>query len=572
MYACYNYLMSIFIEIGLIFLIATIVSILLKLIKQPLVVGYILTGVLVGPYALNILKSTEYVELFSKIGIAILLFIVGLSLSPSVIKEDGKVSLLTGIGQIVFTSLIGFFIAFMLGYNTLTSIYIATALTFSSTIIIMKLLSDRGDLGKLYGRISVGFLLVQDIVATILLVLIPIFGSIYVSQTGSSTNSIYLLGVKSLLTFGFIYLVSRLLLKRLINFIAVSGELLFIFSISWGLIVSSLFYYSGLSIEIGALVAGIMLSSTNYSFEITSKLKPLRDFFIVLFFILLGAHLVLGDLHLVVLPSIIFSLFVLVGNPLIVFYIMNYLGYRNKVGFMCGLAVAQISEFSLILMSLGVGLGHISKDAVSLVTLVGIITISGSTYMVMYADKIYKYINPILNKIQIYNIKTSKHTNKNTDKDVEMIIFGLGNVGGEFINSAIKLEKEFLVVDYDPRTVNRMSDRQNNFVYGDAEDVEFLNEIKFHKCNTIISTIPNPEVNLSLLRFYRKHNKDGVVILVSHTREETEKMYLAGATYVIMPHFLGAHHAAKILVKGENDHAVFEHERNVQLNQLTKLI
>lgn len=562
--------MSIFLEIGIIFFVATLVSLVLKFIKQPLVVGYIFTGVLVGPYVFNILKSTELVDLFSKIGIAILLFIVGLSLNPTVIKENGKVSFLTGIGQIIFTSIFGFIITFFLGYDTLTSIYVAIALTFSSTIIIMKLLSDRGDLGKLYGRISIGFLLVQDIVATLLLVLIPVLGALYTSQTSNALETINVLLVKSVGVFLLTYLATRLVIKRIINFIAESGELLFIFSISWGLVVASLFFYAGLSIEIGALVAGVMLSSTNYAFEITSKLKPLRDFFIVLFFILLGSHLAINDLQNVLVPSIVLSIFVLIGNPLIVFYIMNYLGYKNKIGFMCGLAVAQISEFSLILMALGASLGHVSKDSISLVTLVGIITISGSTYMVIYADKLLSIVSPLLNKIQIFKNRVNKIRVKRNNSEQEMIIFGYGNVGSEFVNSALEINKKFIVVDYDPQTAKKMGTHTDSFIFGDAEDIEFLNEIKFQKAEYLISTIPNPYVNLNLLKYYRKKNKDGIAILVSHNKEETERMYLAGATYVIMPHFLGAHHAAKILIKGEVNHDIFEHERNTQLNQLSK--
>jgi Kef-type K+ transport system membrane component KefB len=197
--------MEIFIEIALILSVTTIVSIFMKLLKQPLVVGYILSGILVGPYVFGILSSPDQIELFSKIGITILLFIVGLSLRPETIKETGKVSLITGLGQIIFTSVIGFGLMILLNFDKITALYGSIAITFSSTIIILKLLSDRGDLEKLYGKISIGFLLVQDLVATLLLVIVPLLGSLSLSG-GPSRNSVFSLFIKgTIASLGFIF-------------------------------------------------------------------------------------------------------------------------------------------------------------------------------------------------------------------------------------------------------------------------------------------------------------------------------------------------------------------------------
>lgn len=561
--------MHIFVELSIILLLATVVSFVMRLIKQPLVVGYILAGILAGPYALNILKNTEYIELFSKIGIAVLLFIVGISLNPKTIKENGKASLTTGIGQIVFTAFFGFLIIMYLGYDTLTSIYIAIALTFSSTIIILKLLSDRGDLGKLYGRISIGFLLVQDLVATILLVLIPILGA-YMTG-GQNVNSNF----QELLLYGaaaivLVILVTRYFISYTINYVAQTPELLFLFSITWGLIIAALFHMIGLSIEIGALIAGVALSMTNYSFEISSKLKPLRDFFIVLFFILLGSQLIISDIQTIIIPAIILSLFVLIGNPLIVFVLMNLLGYKSKVGFMAGLTVAQISEFSLILMHLGQQLGHVTAESVSLVTLVGIVTIAGSTYLILYADNIFKFLEKYLKILEFRKIKKSKNE-KNKGEVSDLVIFGYGNVGSEFVRMAKENKQSYIVIDYDPKLQNKNNLDRDSFVYGDAEDVEFLDEIKLVKSGILVSTIPDPNVNLSLIKFYRKKNKTGVIIVTSHGVEETKELYSAGATYVIMPHFLGAHHAALMLSRYMGNEDVFEKARSTQANQLNNM-
>ena len=373
-----------FYEISLILLFAFVVSTLMRYLKQPLVIGYILTGLIVGPYFFDILHSVEVVELFSKLGITALLFIVGLGLSPKVLKELGIVSAVTGVGQVVFTSVFGYFIGLTLGFNTIESLYIAVALTFSSTIIILKLLSDKGDVHKMYGRIAIGFLLVQDLIATVILVGISGLQSLENATGWMIASDLLLLLLKGFILLIILFFISTKVLSRLSNFIARSQEFLFISSLAWGMAIASLYYKAGLSIEIGALVAGVTLSMTPYAYEISSRLKPLRDFFITLFFILLGYQMVFDNWQMLIIPTIIFSVFILIGNPIIVLILMNMLGYTRKTSFLAGLTVAQISEFSLILIKLGFDIGHLSREIMSMVTLVGIVTIAGSTYMILY--------------------------------------------------------------------------------------------------------------------------------------------------------------------------------------------
>ncbi|EKE05461.1 MAG: hypothetical protein ACD_19C00284G0003, partial [uncultured bacterium] len=352
--------MDIFTEISLVIVIATIVSVLMRVLKQPMLIGYILTGVIVGPAVFGVMQSPESLEVFSQFGIALLLFIVGLNLSPKVIREVGKVATITGLGQVVFTSIIGYLISSILGFDKVESFYIAVALTFSSTIIILKLLSDKGDLDSLYGKVSIGFLLVQDILATLFLVVVSAsalgdtFGSIAIQLIWKS----FLLG---LLLFLFI----KFILPRLSVYFATSQEFLFLFSIGWGFGLASVFHALGLSIEIGALVAGVTLSLFPYHYEISSKMKPLRDFFLILFFVLLGAELGVDNLSGAIIPALIFSAFVLIGNPLIVMTLMGILRFNKKTGFLSGLTVAQISEFSLILVALGYKLGHVDEKVIS---------------------------------------------------------------------------------------------------------------------------------------------------------------------------------------------------------------
>jgi Kef-type K+ transport system membrane component KefB len=310
--------MEIFVELSIIIALATLIGGVMRLLKQPLIMGYILTGVVVGPHFLNILKDIESGEIFSLMGISILLFIVGLSLSPHVIREVGKISLITGTGQVMFTTFLGFMIAKGFGYEFIPSLYIAISLAFSSTIIILKLLSDKKDLEKLYGKIAIGFLIVQDIIATLILIGISSFTS--GQDILQSALLVLIKGISAAIVLSFI---SYYLLPKLSDFFAKSQEYLFLFAVGWGFGLASVFKMMGFSAEIGALVAGVTLSMSPYAREISAKLKPLRDFFLIMFFILLGVNMDITSLSGMLVPALIFSTFVLVGNPIIVILLME---------------------------------------------------------------------------------------------------------------------------------------------------------------------------------------------------------------------------------------------------------
>ena len=297
--------MSIFVEVSLILLIATSSALLMKLLRQPLLVGYILAGIISGPEVLNLLQSTDQFEFFSKLGVTILLFILGMNLSPKAIQQFGFVALVAGAGQVIFTAFTGFVLVVLLGMRSPEALYVSVALAFSSTIIVLKLLSDKGDLQKLYGRMAVGFMLVQDILAVVVLMLVS------PTTQGIGTTAVKGGGIVILLL-----VASRFVLPILTRFAASSSELLFLFSIAWGFGLSSLFFVLGFSMEVGSLLAGITLSVTPFAEEIASRLKPLRDFFIILFFVMLGSGINMQTSYGIFAKALIISLFVLIAKPL----------------------------------------------------------------------------------------------------------------------------------------------------------------------------------------------------------------------------------------------------------------
>lgn len=557
--------MSIFIELSIILCATTVIAYITRIFKQPLVVGYILSGILVGPHVLNVFHATEEVELFSKIGIAILLFIVGMSLSPATVKETGKASVVVGTLQVLFTAAAAFLLMNFLGYNNQESLIAAIALTFSSTIIILKLLSDTGDLHKLCGKMSIGILLVQDLAATFVLIIVAALGAS--AATDSLGMLFVMLFLKGLLAALILFYIAKYILPKVLSRIAASQELLFLFAISWGLGMASLFEVIGFSIEIGALVAGITLSVSSFAYEISSRLRPLRDFFVVLFFILLGAQMQLDNFGSLIIPAIMLSAFVFIVKPFIVLVCMNMLGYRTRTSFMTGVSMAQISEFSLIVMTLCLSLGYVSNSLTSLITLVGIITIAGSTYLIAYSDNLYIRFKK---QLRIFELRKKQKIECNISNTPEMMIFGYDRVGYDFVQVARKIHTEYLVVDFNPSSIKLLQKYDIPSRFGDAEDVEFLEEIGLEYAKIIVSTIPDLKTNKLLLTQYRKRNKDGIILLISHDMKQAKELYALGATYVIVPHFIGATHAAKMISKYAADVEYFNLERSKHIAHITE--
>ncbi|MDM7457915.1 MAG: cation:proton antiporter, partial [Paracoccus sp. (in: a-proteobacteria)] len=349
---------SIFYEIALLVLLAAAVGFLGLLMRQPLVVAFIAVGVLAGPDAFGLVSSIDFIETLSQISIAVLLFLVGLKLDVSLVRNLGKVAVATGLGQVVFTAFFGFLLCLALGLETITSIYISVALTFSSTIIIVKLLSDKQEIGALHGRIALGFLIVQDIFVVLAMVTLSAIGVGAAEGSGGISGVVQvILGGAAMV--GAVVLFIRYVADPLLAQMARSPELMVIFAVGWAASLAALGDALGFGKELGGLLAGVSLASTQFRDAIGSRLASLRDFLLLFFFINLGAALQLSTLGDQVVPAIVLSLFVLIGNPLIVLAIMGYLGYRKRTGFLAGLTVAQISEFSLIFMAMGISIGHV---------------------------------------------------------------------------------------------------------------------------------------------------------------------------------------------------------------------
>lgn len=527
-----------FYEFALILFFAALLGGIGQVLRQPLIVMFMALGILVGPSALDIVTSKENIILLADIGIALLLFIVGLKLDLRVIQSVGKVAVMTGLGQVLFTSLIGYFIGLALGFSSMHSFYIAVALTFSSTIIIVKLLSDKKEIDSLHGKIAIGFLIVQDIVVILLMITL----SAMRQQTGASM----LVGLGSTLLSGGILLVLTIAMMKWVlpgvsSYLARSQEMLTLFAVAWSVTLASVGELMGFSGEVGAFLAGVSLASSQFKDVISSRLVSLRDFLLVFFFIDLGANLDLEAIGSQIPAALVFSAFVLVGNPLIVMVIMGMMGYRKRTSFLAGLTVAQISEFSLIFAGLGLALGHIDEETVGLITLVGLLTIGLSTYLILYSHQIYSFISSVL---EVFEKKTPYRENSVDTVDehtFDLIIFGFGRFGSRIVEMLQEYQQiSYLAVDFDPKVIKASRRKGSNIIYGDLEDPEILEHIPVQKARYLIITVPDREPAIQLIRSLKRNGYLGKIFQIALSEKDAKMFRHCGADEVLIPHQLAA--------------------------------
>lgn len=522
---------NIFIELSVVIAIGAGISLIMRLVRQPLIIGYILTGLLVGPSVLNIVNNDQTINVFASIGIALLLFIIGLGLSPRIIKEVGKVASITGVVQILFTSAIGFIAGRLFGYTKTESVIVGLALAFSSTIIVLKLLSDKKEQTRLYGKITIGVLLIQDIIAAAVLILVTAR-----SEGSFSLSAFSTLALKGALILIPLFLIGNLVLPKMNKLIAGSQEFLFLFAIGWGFGAAALFEHYGFSIEVGALFAGVALANLAYAQEIASRLRPLRDFFVVVFFIALGAQLSFGNFSVIWLPILVFCVIAVLAKPLITMVLMGALSYTKNTSFKTSSALAQISEFSLVLVILAKQQGLIRGDIVNIFTIVALVTIAISAYLITYSESLYTILE---SKLTMFERRKTKSESKR-QQHYDMVLFGYKKGGSEFIKVMEQMKKRFVVVDYDPEVVDIMTNQSVDFVYGDATDIELLDEVHLAAAKMIVSTISDHPTNIFLARWLERVNPGSVFVCAAETAEQASDLYEEGAAYVMMPHYIGS--------------------------------
>jgi Kef-type K+ transport system membrane component KefB len=545
-----------FLDLTVIICLAAVLSLVFKFLKQPAILAYILTGIIIGFFHYFQSSNQDVLQTMSQIGVTLLLFMVGLEIKVSELFSLGKSLLIAAVGQVALTVLGGFAIATFFGFDLLTSFYIAMALTFSSTIIVVKIFSDKREMHALYAKFAIGILLAQDIVAIALLMLLS---GVSAKTSGMDTlmNFILIL-IKGGILVGIVALLSRHFFPRFIESIAKSSETLFLVSLAWvfGLaaIVSS--PYVGFSIEIGGFLAGLALANTMANYQIIAKAKILRDFFIVIFFVLLGIQMSFADLASIIIPAIVLSIFVLLIKPLLVTLVMAAMGYRKRTAFLTGLSLSQISEFSLILVFLGFKLGHISEKVVSLITVVGLISFFVSTYGLINSKLLFRKVAPFLSFLEKNDTKKDEigePADSWESLDDHVVVIGGDQMGESIMEALEDRDMDVVLVDFNPSILKKMESRKIHRLFGDIADLDIQERARLDQAKLVISTIPDAEDNVLLLKELKHENRKAKVVMMALDSHDAKLLYKEGADYVILPHLAGGRQIAEIILDNNLD-------------------
>jgi Kef-type K+ transport system membrane component KefB len=550
--------MSTFTELAWVLGVAALLGIVGILLRQPLIVAFIATGLVAGPDLLGLLQPADPIFVLAEIGIAVLLFLVGLKLDLHIVSTLGPVAVATGLGQVAFTAIIGFAICLALGFDMLASTYIAVALTFSSTIIIVKLLSDKREVDSLHGRIAIGFLIVQDIVVVLSMVALSALGAATGAKDGTPGG---LAGTVAGSVAGIVAvgLFMRYAAEPLLARVARVPELLVTFALAWAVLFAAIADWIGLGKELGGLAAGVSLASTQYREAIASRLASLRDFLLLFFFIALGAGMRTRSLGEQLPSALLLSAFVLIGNPLIVLAIMGYMGYRRRTGFLAGLTVAQISEFSLIFVAAGIAAGHVDDSVLSIVTLVGLATITLSTYMILYSERLYAVMEPLLGPFERAVPYREQDVDDRGPQDGghDVLLFGLGRYGLEVARSLQRQGIRPFVIDFDPEVLRRWHADGGAGVYGDAADPEFPESLPIGGASWAIIALPglpasltHDDARLVLMERLRAAGFGGRIAVRADTAAEAEVLRQRGADLILEPYADAATRAVEELGVG----------------------
>lgn len=524
-----------------------------RLLRQPAFLGHVVVGIILGFWGLTTGGEVrQLLDVLSSAGIMLLLFLVGLEMNIVEVKKMGRAALVVAGGQILMTMAIFGAIFSWFGLSLTISLYLAMAVAFSSTIIVVKLLSEKHDLGSLSGKVAVAVLLVQDLAAIVALIA---FG-------GRAGDGLVPLISKVFILVVFTAVISRSVMPRILHRLAKSTDELILFSLAWCFVLAAVVASPllGLSLEIGGFLAGLALSGSFEHAHIATKIKPIRDFFLTIFFVGLGLKLRFDGG--VLLMAVYISAAVILAKPLVVWFLMRLFGYRQRVAFYTGLLLGQISEFGFILVGVGYTAGFFGSQFVSLVSLVGLITMVISSYLIIDNEMIFRLVRPVLNFVW----KDRYQAKEELDGEIKdhVVLFGCHRMGRSMLLHLSKNKEKVLIVDFDPEVVRQLAGEGWKVVYADAADTEAYDQLNLSKAKMVVSTIEDLKDNLLMLTEIKRRRLGVSVVVDAETPEDAKKLYSAGATYVIFPHFVGGLHLGDLVKKGVRDKGDFESYRKYQ--------
>jgi Kef-type K+ transport system membrane component KefB len=565
-------------NIGLAFTVATLFAFIAKALRQPLLLGYLIAGVVIGPeIGFAWVKDKETIELISEIGLILLLFIVGLEIDLKKLLSAGRTILVSGISQFLLCAAMGMGFAFLMGFRPGSGnfdwLYVAVTLALSSTLIVVKLLYDKFELTTLPGRITLGVLVFQDIWAIVFLALQP---NLHDPHLGTFFESFGKGAGLVFLTLG----LSRYVLPRLFSFVAKIPELLLLAAIAWCFLVSGTADVLGLSREMGALIAGVSMSTFPYNVDVIAKVINIRDFFVTLFFVALGMQIPQPSLS-VVTAAIGMSIFVLISRLLSVFPVLYALGNGLRASLIPSINLAQMSEFSLVIASLGLALNHISPELVGVLTFVFAITSVLSTYLIAYNHEIQGWLSRLLRHVGFVLAKDAASEVTEEEMASSIVFLGCFREGSSILyemesqlseTNGDSVLGQILVIDFNPVVLRELNRRGIKCIYGDVGNMDTLQHAHVQAARIVVCTISDAilrgTTNLRLLRQARRLCPEAKVVVAADTITSAVELYEQGSDFVYIARLHSAGHMAELIAHAIRDEDRFRQCREDELRLL----
>lgn len=539
-------------SVGIAILAATIMAYIGYVLKQPLLLAYIAAGIVIGPrIGLGLVKDINDIETISHFGLILLLFLIGLEIDIKKLKESGKSLLVSGLSQFPITALIGVGFFLLLGYTfgggKYDLLYLAACCSLSSTAIVVKLLYGKFELDTLAGRITLGILVFQDIWAIVLLGIQPNLADPDIFQILLSFGKGILLVVLSMI-------ISKYILPRIFKSIAKLPELVLISSLGWCFLVCWAAAFFNLSLEMGALIAGVAISTFPYNLDVIAKVVNIRDFFVTLFFVSLGMQIPNPfDNPSILITAAIASAFLISSRFISIFPVLYSLKNGLRVSLLTFINLSQISEFSLVIATIGVAAGHITRDTMSVIIFVFVITSILSTYMIKYNDSIQKGLASLLQKLGLKDIQSAEYEDE-IAVGREIALLGFYRTASSLVHelisneqnksTALRLKDKLVVVDFNPEIHESLQSRGIKVVYGDISHLDTLHHAGIQDVKIVISTIPDTILvgtdNLKIIKHIKEICPNAKIIVTAESIERALKMYAEGADYVFIPRILAA--------------------------------
>lgn len=562
---------QLFLQLAAVLGLSAVLGFAVRSLRLPLLVAYLIAGVLLSTLSIFDLGHSEVLTAFPEIGIAFVLFFIGMELDLKEIKNLGKPIIVGSLAQIIVSAFVGYGVASMLNFPRTEALFLGLGLAFSSTIVVVKFLLDRKDTSSLYGKLSIGILLLEDLVAIIMLMMMTVGSSVFSLGWQNSLPMVMLL-VKGIGLLILALVLSRYVLERLFQAVAESSELLFLAALAWCFVFVAVSILIGFSVVIGAFLAGVALANSPFHYEIQGKVKPLRDFFVTLFFVYLGSQVVFMDLMTVLPLIIIFTLYALFVKPLIFLAVLGPFGFSKHTLFQTSIVLSHISEFSLIVMVIGLKTGMVSQAALTAMALTGVLSIIAASVMISNSRAIYKRVNRFVGFFERrkYVHEPERRDPNSLDMQDHAVLIGAHRMGGEIIKFFQRSEIPFMVVDFNPKIVKKLAEEKINVLYGDIGDPDIVDFLNLEHAKLIISTAQDVEDNLMLLAELKRFKTGAIVICRASSIPDAQKLYARGANFVILPEMVSGDYISDLLKNHWPGLGYFKDRPQIELNKLAR--